>query len=132
MNTGQILLVDDDPALLQALPRTISLRIRALRGGAYDYILKPIDRDDFLASLQRALHTRQLRQQIQVQQHALERYALSLEHQVEERTRELVAANAAKDALLSLVAHELASSLTGLKGLTQLVDRQLQRRAIGR
>lgn len=193
MITGQILLVDDDPALLQALPRTISLRmsgvqvqtavdastaltllqeqeydaivsdiklpgmdglalldrivqqypempvllitghgehdlaIRALRGGAYDYILKPIDRDDFLASLQRALHTRQLRQQIQVQQHALERYALSLEHQVEERTRELVAANAAKDALLSLAAHELASSLTGLKGLTQLVDRQLQR-----
>jgi signal transduction histidine kinase len=193
MNTGHILLVDDDPALLQALPRTISLRmsgvqvqtatdastaltllqeqeydaivsdiklpgmdglalldriaqqypetpvllitghgehdlaIRALRGGAYDYILKPIDRDDFLASLQRALHTRQLRQQIQAQQHALERYALSLEHQVEERTRELVATNATKDALLSLVAHELASPLTSLKGLAQLVDRQVQR-----
>ena len=162
MNTGHILLVDDDPALLQALPQAISLRmtgvqvqtageasialrllqeqeydaivsdikmpgmdgltllnkivaqhpetpvilitghgehdlaIRALRGGAYDYILKPIDRDDFAASLQRALHTRQLRRQIQVQQRALEWYALSLEQRVEERTHELVAINETK------------------------------------
>jgi signal transduction histidine kinase len=103
------------------------LAIRALRGGAYDYILKPIDRDDFAASLQRALHTRQLRRQVQVQQRALEWYALSLEQRVEERTRELVALNTTKDALLSTVAHELASPLTSLKGMTQLVDRQLQR-----
>jgi signal transduction histidine kinase len=193
MNTGNILLVDDDPALLQALPQAISLRmtgvqvqtaaeasaalallqereydaivsdikmpgmdgltllekivarhpetpvllitghgehdlaIRALRGGAYDYILKPIDRDDFAASLQRALHTRQLRRQIQVQQRALEWYALSLEQRVEERTHELVALNETKDTLLSAVAHELASPLTSLKGMTQLLERQLQR-----
>jgi signal transduction histidine kinase len=193
MNAGHILLVDDDPALLQALPQAISLRmtgvqvqtaseasialallqeneydaivsdikmpgmdgftlldnivrqypetpvllitghgeqdlaIRALRGGAYDYILKPIDRDDFAASLQRALHTRQLRRQIQVQQRALEWYALSLERRVEQRTQELVALNKTKDALLSTVAHELASPLTSLKGMTQLVDRQLDR-----
>jgi signal transduction histidine kinase len=193
MNTAQILLVDDDPALLQALPHLISLRmsgvqiqtaaeasialsllqeqeydaivsdikmpgmdglellariserypetpvllitghgehdlaIRAIRGGAYDYILKPIDRDDFIASLQRALHTRQQRRQIEVQQHALEWYALSLEQQIEQRTRELVATNAAKDALLHMVAHELASPLTSMKGMVQLLDRQLQR-----
>src|SRR5437667_7880114 len=186
MDTAQILLVDDDLTLLQALPHLISLRmsgvqiqtaaeasialsllqeqeydtvvsdikmpgmdglellariterypetpvllitghgehdlaIRAIRGGAYDYILKPIDRDDFVASLQRALHTRQLRRQIQVQQHALERYALSLEQQIEQRTRELVATNAAKDALLHMVAHELASPLTSLKDIIQV------------
>jgi signal transduction histidine kinase len=195
LSTAQILLVDDDQALLQALPRTIALRmsgvqvqtaaeasialkllqereydaiisdikmpgmdglellaiaserhpetpvllitghgehglaISALRGGAYDYILKPIDRDDFVASLQRALHTRQLRQQIQVQQRALEWYALSLERQVEQRTRELVAMNESKDALLSTVAHELASPLTGMRGMAMLVERQLQRDA---
>jgi signal transduction histidine kinase len=193
LNTAHILLVDDDRALLQALPRTISLRmsgvqvqtaseasealkllqeqefdaivsdikmpgmdglellavaserypetlvllitghgehdlaIQALRGGAYDYILKPIDRDDFIASLQRALHTRQLRQQVQVQQRALEWYALSLERQVEQRTRELVALNVTKDALLSTVAHELASPLTGLKSMAMMIERQLQR-----
>jgi signal transduction histidine kinase len=103
------------------------LAIQALRGGAYDYILKPIDRDDFIASLQRALHTRQLRQQVQVQQRALEWYALSLERQVEQRTRELVALNVTKDALLSTVAHELASPLTGLKSMAMMIERQLQR-----
>jgi signal transduction histidine kinase len=117
----------ETPVLLITGHGEHDLAIRAIRGGAYDYILKPIDRDDFIASLQRALHTRQLRRQIQVQQHALEWYALSLEQQIEQRTRELVVANAAKDALLHMVAHELASPLTSLKGMVQLLDRQLQR-----
>jgi len=166
MNAAQVLLVDDDPMLLQALSQTISLRmsmveveavdsaqaalvrlqeheydaivsdikmpgmdglallaqvqerrpdtpvllitghsdhqlaIQALRGGAYDYILKPVDRDDFVASLYRALHTRQLRRQVEEQQRTLERYALSLEHLVEQRTRELAAANKATEEVL--------------------------------
>lgn len=192
MNTGHILLVDDDPVLLQALPHTISLRmsgvqvetansasvafdlvqqqeydtivsdikmpgmngldllekvlerypdipvllitghgehelaIRALRGGAYDYIQKPIDRDDFVASLFRALQTRQLRRQIQVQQHMLEQYTLSLERQVEQRTREMVAMSAARDALLDMMTQELIAPLTQLKEAIQLFDSYLR------
>ena len=193
MDTTQILLVDDDLALLQALPHTISLRmsgveveiadsaedalkliqehdydtivsdikmpgmdgldllahvstlypdtpvilitghgehglaIQALRGGAYDYIQKPIDRDSFIAALHRALQTRQLRRQVQEQQRALERYALSLERLVEQRTHELVVANVAKDRSLSMVVHELSSPLTSLIGIVQLLRLQLQR-----
>jgi signal transduction histidine kinase len=193
VDTTQILLVDDDLALLQALPHTISLRmsgveveiadsaedalkliqehdydtivsdikmpgmdgldllarvstlypdtpvilitghgehdlaIQALRGGAYDYIQKPIDRDSFIAALHRALQTRQLRRQVQEQQRALERYALSLERLVEQRTHELVVANAAKDRSLSMVVHELSSPLTSLIGIVQLLRLQLQR-----
>jgi signal transduction histidine kinase len=193
MNTTPVLLVDDNPSLLQALPHAISLRmsgvevetadsaqvaltmieqqeydaivsdikmpgmdgldllakvqqqhpetpvvlitghgqhdlaIRALRSGAYDYILKPIDRDDFMVSLERALQTRQFRRQIQEQQRALERYAFSLERLVEQRTGELMASNAAKDAMLSMVTHELASPLTALKGMIQVFNRHLQR-----
>ena len=193
MNTGHILLVDDDPVLLQALSHTISLRmsgvhvetadaanlalemvrqqeydavvsdikmpgmdgldllekvlerypdipvllitghgehelaIRALRGGAYDYIQKPIDRDDFVASLSRALQMRQMRRQIQVQQRVLEQYALSLERQVEQRTHEVVEAHATKDAVLDLVTQELEVPLTNLKEVMLVLDMHLQR-----
>jgi signal transduction histidine kinase len=185
MQTGQILLVDDDPALLQALPHAISLRlsgvevatadsaqealellqkqeydaivsdikmpgidglalmakvyerypetpvllitghgehslaIAALRGGAYDYIQKPIDRDDFVVALQRALHTRQLRRQIQEQQRALEQSALSLERLVEQRTGELAVTQAAQESFLRLATQELTVLHTHWQAVTQ-------------
>ena len=36
------------------------LAVQALRGGAYDFVLKPIDRDYFVASLARAIEMRRL------------------------------------------------------------------------
>src|SRR6266699_1116575 len=150
-NTPQILLVDDDAALLQALPQALALKmdnvqvdtcdsafealeqiqdhdydaivsdikmpgmdglallekiqelrpetptllitghgdhdlaIQALRGGAYDFIQKPIERDYFIAALHRAIQTHQLRAQVAEQQLALELHAKSLEQTVQER-----------------------------------------------
>lgn len=191
MQTAHILLVDDDPALLQALPLTVSLRmsnvqvhtatsasealsqleqheydaivsdikmpgmdgldllamasrqypevpvllitghgehdlaIQALRGGAYDYILKPIDRDDLIASLYRALHTRRLQQELKTQQRTLERYALDLERQVEQRTNELRTAHAASETALSTLENELNSALTRLNRATRQIEASL-------
>jgi len=191
--TSQILIVDDDAALLQALPQVVDLRmkhvqvettdsanqalslikehdydtivsdvkmpgmdgiellthvkeirpdtpvvlitghgdhglaIQALRGGAYDYILKPIDRDAFVAALQRAIQTRQLRRKVLEQQLALALHAKSLERLVEKRTNELVTANATKDKFLTIVSQELKSPLSNLKGMTQLMLHQLDR-----
>lgn len=188
METAQILLVDDDPALLQALPLTVSLRmsnvqvhtadsasqalqllqqheyhaivsdikmpgldgfdllaitsqeypeipvllitghgehemaIRALRGGAYDYLLKPIDRDDLVASLYRALHTQRLQQELRLQQQALERYALNLERLVEQRTGELKAAHRANETVLRTVGDELNPVLAQLNQTTQQIE----------
>ena len=192
-NTPHILIVDDDTALLQALPQALSLRIEgilvdtcdsalealiniqehdydaivsdikmpgmdglallakiqelrpetptllitghgeheltieALRGGAYDFIQKPIDRDYFVASLKRAIQTHQLRCQVAEHRRALELHALSLERVVENRTQELVEANAVKDKFLSMVSHELKTPLTIIKGRAQLLRRQLKR-----
>jgi signal transduction histidine kinase len=97
------------------------LAVQALRGGAYDFIQKPIDRDYFLASLNRAIHMRQLSRQVEEQRLALERHANELEQIVEERTRELREANKAKDEFLATVSHELRTPLTAILGWAKLL-----------
>jgi FixJ family two-component response regulator len=187
-----ILIVDDDPALLSALPRTLTLRmpgihvdtttspfeaikliqtqrydavvsdikmpgmdglellariramqpdvptllitghgeheiaIQALRGGAYDYIQKPIDRDSFVAALLRAIQTCQLRRQVAEQQVALELHARSLELLVQQRTNELIEANATKDKVISLVTNEMRTPLDRLKNITHLLRQKFE------
>ena len=116
----------DTPTLLITGHGEHDLAVQALRGGAYDFIQKPIDRDYMVAALNRAIQTRRMRRKLAEQQRALELHALSLERVVENRTRELVEANATKDKFLSMIAHELKTPLTTLKGRTQL----LQRRAV--
>jgi two-component system, sensor histidine kinase and response regulator len=149
MTTPSVLIVDDDSALLEALPETLRLRvsgitvdtadsatvaleriaardydaivtdikmpgmdglallaeirrqrpdtpiltitghgenvlaIQALRSGAYDFIQKPIDRDYFVVSLQRAILAHALSRQVKDRQLALERCASELERILE-------------------------------------------------
>ncbi|MEA2723469.1 MAG: hypothetical protein QOH59_1240 [Gemmatimonadales bacterium] len=151
----RVLIVDDDPALLQALPQAVQLRmggvtvetadsgaaaldriesedydaivtdikmpgmdglalldeirtrrpdtptliitghgenelvIRALRGGACDFIQKPIDRDYFVAALYRAIRAHVLTRRVRDRQTALESCAEELERIVEKLEREM-------------------------------------------
>src|SRR5467141_2410428 len=150
MNQPRVLIVDDDPALLQALPQALRLRmagvtvdtadsaaaaldriaardydaivtdikmpgmdgfallaeiracqpdapilmitghgeydlaVLALRGGAYDFIQKPIDRDDFVGALHHAIQAHALNRRVKERRSALERCASELERIVEE------------------------------------------------
>ncbi|HSF24619.1 MAG TPA: response regulator [Blastocatellia bacterium] len=97
------------------------LAIQALRGGAYDFIQKPIDRDYFVAALTRAIQVRQLRRRLEEQQSALERHAVDLERVVEERTRDLREANRVKDEFLATLSHELRTPLNSMFGWIYLL-----------
>ena len=79
----------DTPTLMITGHGERDLVVHALRGGAYDFIQKPIDRDYFVASLRRAIQTRELGRRVKQQQLAVERHLNELEAIVEERTRDL-------------------------------------------
>jgi len=102
------------------------LAVQALRGGAYDFIQKPIDREYFVASLSRAVQMRQLSRQVEQQRLALLEHADSLEQIVKERTQELREANRIKDEFLATLSHELRTPLNAILGWSQLLrQRQL-------
>src|SRR6476660_5541041 len=56
------------------------LAVQALPRGAYACVQKPIDRDYFVASLERAIKLRGLDREVEQQRLALERHARVLEH----------------------------------------------------
>jgi two-component system, OmpR family, phosphate regulon sensor histidine kinase PhoR len=70
----------ETPTLLITGHGEHDLAIQALRRGAYDYVQKPIDRDYFTASLERAIERRNLARRIEYQRLELERHAHVLEH----------------------------------------------------
>jgi len=78
----------DTPTLMITGHGEYDLAVRALRGGAYDFIQKPIDRDRFVASLQRAIQARALNRRAKDRQLALERCAIELEKIAEKLGRE--------------------------------------------
>jgi len=79
----------DTPTLLITGHGEDDLGVRALRGGAYDLIQKPIDRDHFVALLYRAIRAHALNRRVKDRQLALERCASELERVVEKLGREL-------------------------------------------
>jgi len=72
----------DMPVVMVTAVHDISVALAALRNGAYDYLLKPFEREQLLATTRRALENRRLK----VENRA---YQLDLESQVAERTEQL-------------------------------------------
>jgi DNA-binding NtrC family response regulator len=69
----------DTPTLMITGHGEYDLALRCLRGGAYDFIQKPIDREQFVASLQRAIRAHALSRLVKQRQVALERCAGELQ-----------------------------------------------------
>jgi signal transduction histidine kinase len=114
----------DTPTLMISGHGEHDLTIQALRGGAYDFIQKPIDRDYFVVALQRAIATHELRREVAAHRLALEAHARDLEEIVARRTAELVRATEAKDEFLGLISHEMRTPLTVITGGVHLLQRR--------
>src|SRR5216117_3416652 len=78
----------DTPTLVITAYGDNDLIVGALRGGACDFLQKPIDRDYFIAALQRAMERHEANRRVKERQLALERHLSELEAIVEDRTRE--------------------------------------------
>src|SRR2546425_505145 len=75
----------DTPTLMITGHGENELVVGALRGGACDFIHKPIDRDYLVTALQRAMATREVSRRVKEQQLPLERHLNTLEVVVAER-----------------------------------------------
>jgi DNA-binding NtrC family response regulator len=69
----------DMPVVMVTAVHDISVALTAIRNGAYDYLLKPFEREQLLATVSRALENRRLKMENR-------NYQLNLESLVEART----------------------------------------------
>jgi DNA-binding NtrC family response regulator len=79
----------DTPTLIITGHGENELVVHALRGGARDFIQKPIDRDYFVAALYRAIREHVAARRSKERQMAMESWADELERVVEKLEREL-------------------------------------------
>ena len=95
------------PVLVMSGHATVDSTIRALRLGAYDYLLKPFGLDEIERTIENCLEKRRLQKQNTELTEA------------NERLREV---ERIKDDLLATVSHELRTPLTAMKGFLNLMD----------
>ncbi|HUK17546.1 MAG TPA: HD domain-containing phosphohydrolase [Bryobacteraceae bacterium] len=72
----------DMPVIMVTAVHDISVALGSIRNGAYDYLLKPFEREQLLATVRRAMENRRLKLENRA-------YQTNLEALVDERTRKL-------------------------------------------
>src|SRR5437879_6573566 len=115
----------DTPTLMITGHGEHDLAVHALRGGAYDFIQKPIDRDYFVASLVRATQMRELSRRAKEQQVVLERHLNELEAVVEERTRSLRETNKVVESPLRFLMNPSGQMENIVQQIKQVADSPL-------
>src|ERR1700731_2493797 len=94
----------DMPVLMVPAVHDISVALAAIRNGAYDYLLKPFERDQLLATVSRALENRRLKLENRT-------YQSNLESLVEARTVQLQAAMSSLERSYDITLEALGDAL---------------------
>jgi putative nucleotidyltransferase with HDIG domain len=92
------------PVVMVTAVHDISVALQALRNGAYDYILKPFEREQLLATVRRALETRRLKRENDA-------YRTNLEALVVDRTQQLKEALAGLERSYDITLEALGDAL---------------------
>src|SRR3954466_3606948 len=79
----------DMPVIMVTAVHDISVALAAIRNGAYDYLLKPFEREQLLATVRRALENRRLRMENRVYQSNLESLVAARTEQLRQAMRDL-------------------------------------------
>jgi len=94
----------DMPVVMVTAVHDISVALAAIRNGAYDYLLKPFEREQLLATVRRALENRRLKMENRA-------YQTDLEKMVEARTEQLKSAMADLERSYSMTLEALGGAL---------------------
>ena len=110
---------------------SVDSAVKALREGAYDYLVKPCDVLELRTTVSHAIERSRMAAQLSQRMRDLEQanetiraLNLELEARVDEATAELREQLAAKDEFTSTVSHDLKSPLTFIKGMANLRRRR--------
>jgi signal transduction histidine kinase len=121
---------------------SLETAIKALREGAYDYLIKPCDVEELKATVARGLERRYLTKQLhrrmaelQEANETIRQLNQGLQERIDEATAELTQmveqlkeVDRLKSQFLSMASHELKTPLTVISGFLQVSLRRKQRR----
>ena len=109
----------DMPVVMVTAVHDISVALAALRNGAYDYLLKPFERDQLLATVGRALENRRLKLENRT-------YQTNLESLVEARTDQLQTAMAQLQTAMANLERSYDITLEALGDALDLKDKETE------
>jgi len=101
---------------------SLETAVQALRAGAFDFLVKPVDPDELKAAISRAQDTREQLDTMTVLNTSLRKLSETAESRAD-RFEEL---NRLKEEFIATASHELKGPLTSIKGFAQLLLRTIE------
>jgi two-component system sensor histidine kinase/response regulator len=119
---------DDTPVVFLTAKNEVEDIVEGFTAGAVDYIVKPFKSAEVFVRISTHLQLKQARQMLAEKNQKLEELNNSLKQSnatIEADARRLAQLNAEKNKFFSIIAHDLRGPFTGLIGLTDLLNSQI-------